>query len=49
MRWSQGAVNSGWYDDYGTFYWRFISETWCNLEGRYTHIVRDYQNLEDDY
>ena len=25
--------------------WSFGKEVWCNLEGRYVHIVADYSHL----
>lgn len=44
-----GATNSGYYAYDPAFpensEWRYISETWCNLQGRYTHIVKDYTSI----
>ena len=35
------------WDRKGTIYtiWNFGQETWCNLEGRYMHIVADLVHL----
>ena len=34
-----------------TYYnvWNFGKEVWCNLEGRYMHIVADLAHLELEY
>ena len=44
---------SGWYDDPRTLNdginggkaWTYGKEVWCNLEGRYMHIVADLSHL----
>ena len=47
MRDTTGVQNSGYYqyDQYSSGDWRYISETWCNLQGQYTHIVRDFADV----
>ena len=29
--------------------WTYGKEVWCNLEGRYMHIVADLNHLQDTY
>ena len=29
--------------------WQFGVEAWCNLEGRYTHIVADFSRITSSY
>ena len=33
-------------NDYGNQLWKFGKEIWCNLEGRYMHIIADLRHLE---
>ena len=39
--------SDGWYVDSVTGYtfWKYGKEVWCNLEGRYMHIVADLSHL----
>lgn len=46
------TTNSGYYQYDPTVAsgsWRYLSETWCNLQGRYTHIVKDYSTIFANY
>ena len=39
--------SDGWYydDKLGRKGWTYGKEVWCNLEGRYTHIIADLGHL----
>ena len=45
---SDGWYSSdGWYPDHASMetFWTYGKEVWCNLEGRYMHIVADLSHL----
>ena len=40
--------NSWWYKpSYNYYVWNYGKESWCNLEGRYIHIVADLSAYTD--
>ena len=49
----EGVTNSGFYDQMANdpytstpyYEWMYNSETWCNMQGRYTHIVKDFTSV----
>ena len=48
---------SGWYDDAYALNqgvndgkaWAYGKEVWCNLEGRYMHVIADLSHLTGSY
>lgn len=48
MRTDDNANYNNWQKWDGTFHsvWNYGHESWCNLEGRYMHIVADLKHLE---
>ena len=48
---------SGWYDDAMALRngindgkaWAYGKEVWCNLEGRYMHVIADLSHLTGSY
>ena len=33
-------------DEADNYAWKYIAEVWCNMKGRYTHIVKDFTTYD---